>query len=195
MNNKIIVESKRKKIETLITKYPNFEIIDLTSKSQNPWVKFSPFYPLGNIPIPFSENLFSKSVEGIWQGLKVFEKFDIDPTKFNIENMKNIKRTVRKYGKIKGHRKGINAKDILNYSDSKKMIYLPSYKWVLDNKLRNEITEIKKILTDKSILLLDYETSEDIFSSKPISHAFLVKLYLEDKYPAPPLPHESFRVV
>lgn len=189
MNNKIIIESKKKKIETLITKYPNFEIIDLTSKGQNPWVKFSPFYPLGNIPIPFSKNLFSKSVEGIWQGLKVFEKFDVDPTKFSIENMKNIKRTVRKYGKIQGHRKGINSKDILSYSDSKKMIYLPSYKWVLDNKLRNEITEIKKILIDKSIILLDYETSEDIFSSKPISHAFLVKLHLEDKYP--PLPHEN----
>lgn len=183
MNNQVIIESKRKKIEKLIIKYPNFEIIDITSKAQNSWVKFSPFYPLGDIPIPFTENKFSKSVEGIWQGLKVFENFDIDPTKFDIENMKNIKRTVRKYGKVKGHRKGINGKDILSYSDSKKYIYLPSYKWILDNKLKNEITELKKILVHKPLLLLDYETSEDIFSSKPISHAFLVKLFLEDKYP------------
>ncbi|MFK7031633.1 hypothetical protein V3471_14970 [Flavobacterium oreochromis] len=183
MNNQVLIESKKKKMETLISKYPNFEIIDITSNSQNPWIKFSPFYPLGNIPIPFSESKFSKSVEGIWQGLKVFEKFDIDTTKFDIENMKNIKRTIRKYGKIKGHKKGVNGKEILNYSDSKKMIYLPSYKWVLDNKLKNEINELKKILVHKPILLLDYETSEDIFSLKPISHAFLVKLYLEDNYP------------
>lgn len=183
MNNQIIIESKRKKIESLMVKYPNFEIIDITSKAQNPWVKFSPFYPLGNIPIPFSENKFSKSVEGIWQGLKVFENSDIDPTKFDIENMKNIKRTVRKYGKVIGHRKGINGKDILSYSDSKKLIYLPSYKWILDNKLENEITELKKILDQKPIILLDYETSEDIFSFKPISHAFLVKLFLENNYP------------
>lgn len=183
MNNQVLIESKKKKIETLISKYSNFEIIDITSKSQNPWIKFSPFYPLGNIPIPFSENKFSKSVEGIWQGLKVFENFDIDTSKFDIQNMKNIKRTVRKYGKIKGHRKGMNGIEILNYSDSKKMIYLPSYKWALDNKLKNEIKELKKILIHKPILLLDYETSEDIFSLKPISHAFLVKLYLEDNYP------------
>lgn len=183
MNNQIIIESKRKKIDTLIKNYPNFEIIDITSKAQNPWVKFSPFYPLENIPIPFSDNKFSKSVEGIWQGLKVFENSDIDPAKFDIENMKNIKRTVRKYGKVKGHRKGINGEDILSYSDSKKLIYLPTYKWILDNKLKNEITELKKILDQKSIILLDYETSEDIFSFKPISHAFLVKLFLENNYP------------
>jgi len=43
-----------------------------------PWIKFSPFYPHGGIPVPFAPGYFSETVEGIWQGLKVFEKADGD---------------------------------------------------------------------------------------------------------------------
>lgn len=52
MKYKIFVESKRKKIETIKRLYPKSQIIDVTSKADNPWVKFSPFYPIGEIPVP-----------------------------------------------------------------------------------------------------------------------------------------------
>ncbi|MCV9931921.1 hypothetical protein OIU80_06470 [Flavobacterium sp. LS1R47] len=181
--NEIIIESRRKKIETIKSLFPDSYIIDVTSKSEYPWIKFSPFYPHKDIPIPFSDNLFSKSVEGIWQGLKVFENNDIDISKFEIENMRNIKRTIRKYGKIKGHRKGIYSLEIIDYFQSKKKIYLPTYKWILENKLKVEIEELRKIVKLKPLVLLDYEISEDVFSSKPISHAYLIKLFLENNYP------------
>jgi len=47
--------------------------------------------------------------------------------------VKGIKRTTRKYGKIIGHQKGVKSKKLLNYYDAKKSIYLPTYKWVLEN--------------------------------------------------------------
>ena len=62
MKPMIIIESKRKSLESLKEKYPDAMII--------------------------------VSVEGIWQGLKVFEDADVDTSFFSKRDMKNLKRTV-----------------------------------------------------------------------------------------------------
>ena len=176
------VQNRRRKIENIKKDFPNAVIIDVTSKGKMPMVKFSPFYPIGNIPIPFSANKFSKSVEGIWQGLKVFENSGVDESKFKITSMKGLKRTVRKFGIPKGHRKGINGNKLLDYITARKLIYLPTYKWVLDNQLEKELIELKNISTNKTLILLDYETNGDIENpNKPLSHAQLIKMRLEEK--------------
>jgi hypothetical protein len=182
----ILIESKRKKIATIQKTTPGSPIIDLTSKGDHPWVKFSPFYPHGDIPVAFSEDLMAQSVEGIWQGLKVFENADVDVSKFQITDMKNIKRTTRKYGKVLGHRKGVKGDSLLSYLDARKQIYLPSYRWVLENKLQDEISALKDIISgNKDTVFLDYETNADInILSKPLSHAYLVRAYLLNDWPA-----------
>lgn len=180
----IIVENKRKSIKNLIRAHPNAIIIDVTSKGKEPFIKFSPFYPHGNIPIPFSENKFSMTVEGVWQGLKVFQDNDIDKSKFHIDNMQNIKRSEGKFGKVIGHRKGINGKELLEYGVARKEIYLRTYGWLLDNLLHGLIEELKAIAYKQDLILLDYETNSDIENlSKPLSHAGLIKRYIEKKYP------------
>ncbi len=183
-NTMIIVFHKSKMKESILKKYPDALIIDLTSKATDDFVKFSPFYPHNQIPIPFSEGHFGQSVEGIWQGLKVFETEDIDISKFNITNMKGLKRTVRKFGKCFGHRNGINGDFLLNYIDARKQIYLPIYHWVLENKLQSLIETLKSESQNRTLVLLDYETNGNVEdSSKPLSHAYLVKLFLEENYP------------
>jgi hypothetical protein len=180
----IFIDSKKKKAATLAKLYPNAEVIDVTSKGTEPFVRFSPFYPHGNIPVPFSQNTFSFSVEGIWQGLKVFEKSDIDISKFEVQNMKNLKRTVRKFGKPLGHRKGISGTDLLGYLEARKQIYLPSYSWVLENKVTSEIDRLMDIAQRKDLVLLDFEINADIENaSKPLSHAALVRKFIEQKMP------------
>ena len=180
----ITVESKKKKLETLKKDYPDAMIIDVTSHADNEFVQFSPFYPHGGIPIPFTEGVTSQSVEGIWQGLKVFENYNIDTSKFRIKNMKDVKRTTRKYGKCLGHRKGIRSTELLDYIEARKKIYLPSYKWVLDNKLQKLVTAIRVIAKNKPVVLLDYETNADVNDyRKPLSHASLIKAYIEGNYP------------
>lgn len=166
-------------------KYKDSVILDLTSRGPEPWVKFSPFFPIGNVPIPFSEGQTGASVEGIWQGLKVFESAGIDSSKFEVLNMKGLKRTVRKYGSVLGHQKGLNSTELLPYIEARKQIYAPMYKWVLDNKLQAELEQIHKLAQSHSIvILLDYETNGDIDDrTKPLSHAFLVKHYLDGNYP------------
>ncbi len=180
----IYVENKKKSSKTLAKLYPLAEVIDVTSKGDFPFVKLSPFYPHGNIPVPFSQNHFAKSVEGIWQGLKVFELEDIDTSKFEIEDMKGIKRTVRKFGKPLGHRKGIYGQELLDYLTARKQIYLPSYAWVLQNVTTKEIELLVEIAKKTDLILLDYETNCDIENiRKPLSHAGLVKKYIDKKYP------------
>ena len=111
----IIIDSKRRKRENILKKYPDAVIADVTSQAADSLVKLSPFYPHGGIPVPFSEGYTAMCVEAIWQGLKVFESADVDVNMFANDTMKNIKRTVRRFGKPLGHRKGVNGTELLGY--------------------------------------------------------------------------------
>ena len=176
----IIIESKRKKIENIRKKYPEAIIADVTSQAKDGLVRLSPFYPHGGIPVPFSEGYTAACVEGIWQGLKVFEDEDIDIQMFRNDTMKDIKRTDRKHGGVLGHRKGVNGTEILGYVEAKHLIYIPTYRWMLENKAMYIIERLREASKNKTIVLLDYNTCCDVDdSSKPLSHAFLVKAYAE----------------
>ena len=113
----IKIVSKRSKQENILKKYPNAIIADVTSQAKDGLVKLSPLYPHGGIPVPFSDGMTATCVEAVWQGLKVFEGADVDVEMFKNDTMKNIKRTVRKFGKPLGHRKGVNGTVLLNYLD------------------------------------------------------------------------------
>jgi len=172
-----------RRASTQIKKYQEdgWYIIDVTSNSPN-HQQFSPFYPHGGITI---NDYVSESVEGLWQGLKVFESTGIDTSKFNITNMKNLKRTSKKYGKVIGHQYNSyngNA-EIVDYITARHIIYIPAYNQVLYTKLQKEVNEFRVILQDptyKGIVFLDYDTNEDPNdTSKPLSHASLIKTHLE----------------
>ena len=181
----IIVESKRKKPATILKKYPDAILADVTSGAKDGLVKLSPFYPHGGIPVPFSEGYTATCVEAIWQGLKVFESCDIDVQMFQNDTMKNIKRTVRRFGKPLGHRKGVNGTELLGYIEARKQIYIPTYRWVLENKVAHIIERLRAASDEgKTIVLLDYDTNGDVEDpKKPLSHASLIKAYAEGIYP------------
>jgi hypothetical protein len=184
MKPMIIIESKRKTPQALKEQYPDAMIIDVTSRAVDEFVMFSPFYPIGGVPVPFTEGLVAVSVEGIWQGLKVFEDADVDTTLFSKRDMKNMKRTTRKYGPCLGHRKGVHGEELLGYIEARKQIYLPCYKWVLENKLKKLVTAIRIISKNKPVVLLDYNTNPDVNNpKKALSHASLIKAYIEGNYP------------
>lgn len=180
----IIIESKRKKIENILKKYPDAVVADVTSQAKDGLVRLSPFYPHGDIPVPFSEGYTAACVEGVWQGLKVFEDEDIDISMFSNDTMKNIKRTVRKHGCVLGHRKGVYGTEILGYMEAKHQIYIPTYRWMLEHKAMDIIERLRKASETKTIVLLDYNTCRDVDDeAKPLSHAYLVKAYAEGLYP------------
>ena len=177
----IFIQSRRRRLANIEVEYPGAIILDVTSKGEEPWVKFSPFYPHGKIPVPFYPQCLSQTVEGIWQGLKVFESEGIDTSRMQITTMKNIKRTQRKYGKCKGHQAGDK---LLSYLQARKLIYLPSYLWVLENSLASLVEKISKMSQSQTVILLDYETNGNLENTKkPLSHAYLIKYYVEGNYP------------
>lgn len=180
----ILIESKRKKRETILKKYPDAIIADVTSHATDDLIKLSPFYPHGGIPVPFSEGVTATCVEAVWQGLKVFETADVDMNMFRNDTMKNIKRTVRKFGKPLGHRKGVKGTELLGYIEARKQIYIPTYKWMLEHNVPTTIERLREASKTKTIVLLDYDTNCDVDNpKKPLSHAFLIKAYVEGLYP------------
>lgn len=181
----IVIESKRKKSATILKNYPNAILADVTSGAKDGLVKLSPFFPHYGIPVPFSDGYTATCVEAIWQGLKVFEGCDVDVSLFENDTMKNIKRTVRRFGKPLGHRKGVNGTELLGYVEAREQIYIPTYKWVLEHKVADIIERLRVASNSgKTIVLLDYDTNADVENAKkPLSHASLIKAYVEGIYP------------
>lgn len=184
----IFVANKKRNPEKIKKDFPGANIFDITSSAPTlQGRKLSPFYPHKNIPIPGDSNgMTATCVEAIWQGLKVFENVGIDTLIFQNDTMRNIKRTVRKYGKPLGHQYGVFSKTILNYADAKRYIYIPSYRYMLENV--PSVCQLVKQLRERSItediVLLDYNINPDNRDlSKPLSHAELLKMYIEGRYP------------
>jgi hypothetical protein len=178
------VASRQLSPQTLAKRYPGAEVLDLTSRGPLPWLRFSPFFPHHGIPVPFSPGEFGASVEGIWQGLKVFENEGIDRSKITRADMKNLKRSVRKFGRVLGHQAGLSSLRLLAYREAREEIYLPCYLWVLENKLQDEVRALRELGATRSVVLLDFETNTDLDDlSKPLSHAGLVQRFLEGRWP------------
>jgi hypothetical protein len=171
----IRLDSKRRPLAKLAKLHPGAAILDLTSRGEHPWVKFSPFWPHGEIPVPFSSGVASMSVEGAWQALKVFERADVDPSKLEITNMVGLKRTVKRFGRCLGHREGLAGERLLGYIEARRAIYLPLYQHVLRENLCDELAQLRALAERGPVVVLDYETNADIDDpSKPLSHAALV---------------------
>ena len=63
----IFIESKRKKLENILKKYPGAIIADVTSQAKDGLVRLSPFYPHADITVPFSQGYTATCVEAVWQ--------------------------------------------------------------------------------------------------------------------------------
>ena len=66
----VVIESRGRRRANVEKAWPGALIVDVTSKGSDPWLRFSPFFPHGGVPVPNSPGIFSQSVEGIWQGLR-----------------------------------------------------------------------------------------------------------------------------
>jgi hypothetical protein len=176
---RIEVANRRRKPESISAAFPGFAVIDVTSRGPQPWVRLSPFYPHGGIPVPCTPGAESASVEGIWQALKVFQSADVDPAKLAVTSMTGLKRTVRRFGPVRGHRDGLHGKRLLDYRAARELIYLPSYRWILEHRTADLVNELRAIARDRGVVLLDYTTNGDLDDLRtPLSHAALIALEL-----------------
>ncbi|BAJ26860.1 MULTISPECIES: hypothetical protein [Kitasatospora] len=177
----IHVAGRRRSAKSLAAEFPGAVIVDTTSKAPDPWVRLSPFYPHGGIPVPFSPGVTAQSVEGIWQALKVFESVDTDPAKLDVTTMKGLKRTVRRFGPVRGHRAGLDGTELLPYQEARRRIYLPAYRWTLEHRVPDLLERLR---AEEHLVLLDYTTNGDVADTgSPLSHAALIRRHLEGRWP------------
>jgi hypothetical protein len=180
----ITVVNKNVSSSILESLHPGAFVVDVTTHAKGKFLPLCPLYPHGGIPVPFSESYYSKSVEGIWEGLKVFKDHDVDISKFEIDSMRGFKRTARRFGIPLGHREGVMGDFLLRYPDARMKIYIPSYEWVLKHKAESLIQELADLSREQHVVLLDYRTNGDIFdrSSFRLSHAVLIKQFIEGNF-------------
>lgn len=126
----------------------------------SPYRKFAYAYPVGGIPIPlgrkegvqapvsplshragfvdeiwFRARQYSMSVEGLFEGLKVFANAGVDRSTFANQSMKSLHRTEKKNGQLLGWSNGIkghsDGDELLDAESARWKILFPAYKYGL----------------------------------------------------------------
>lgn len=141
------------------------DAIDVSRFGKPPWNRLSPFHLYDSlIPVPGSD-LFSRSVEGIWQGLKRIA---------GQTETAQFKRQARKRrGKPQGHE---YAYRLLDYDEAKALVYIPSYLFVLQNLETELVAGLRNAGAQVSVHDVSYQP--DCLGPRPISHAALLTDFL-----------------
>jgi hypothetical protein len=150
----------------------NILSIDVSSYGVAPFNLFSPFTSLyeASIPVPGQEGIFSKSVESVWQGLKVING-ETDYKMFN-------KRAKKRRGDVQGHQFGENLIGII---EAREKIYVPTYQYYVENCVPTQLIEriLEEQQAGKQVLVYDVEKNGDLQdTSSPLSHAALLAMHL-----------------
>jgi len=136
------------------------QYIPIDIKDNLEWNILHPAYPHGNIPIPFFNDTYAMSVEGVWEALKLFNTCGVDDSKFYISTMLNLRRDENYYGTYIGHRIGNN---ILTFDKAYNVIYTELYLMILKRKnVKKIFNSLKKINIKQPILVID-DTPEMLY--------------------------------
>lgn len=166
------VASRRRDRASILAEHPGALLLDVTAHGPEPWVRFSPVFPHGGIPVPLSPGYVAASVAGIWEGLKVFGQEDVDPSRFAITAMRGVRRAAGGRGPLVGHRAGVDGDRLLTPRDARHWLFLPSYRWVVEKRLAVEMAQLRRLAASGRVVLLDDVTNGDVDDvSRPLSHA------------------------
>lgn len=172
----ITIESKVNDVATQ-NKYPNTLIVDVSSKKN----VLNSFYPHKGIRVPFTDGYCGISIAAIWNSLMVFEDVDVDMELRNVE-IETLKR--EHYGRFIGLRQGYFNNYIMDVVEARKKILIPMYRWMLEQKVFPVIQKLREIMQQRDIVLLDDSVNCDIGNiNHSLSHAWLIKSYVEGLYP------------
>lgn len=162
----------------------NHLVVDVTAKHEGEYVQLSPCYAFEDenhrpaFAVPGLDGRRSYTVEGMWQGLKMFESAGIDEKKFTIQNRKNFKRSGRLIGYFGGE-----GKPMLQEIEARKQIYLPAYEQMLDMYASEPLEQLFQEHVKRGLVLKDHFVNEDVENDKTqLSHASLIKKKLQSMF-------------
>jgi len=128
--------------------------------------ELSPFRIYYGIPVPGQNGVYSDTVEGIWQGLKIVK----GKTDFSYFKGKGRKRNA----KPKGHLYGSKIYFVVQ---ARELIYIPSYQFMWENRIDQKLRDlfVTRSSNDLPQYFLDVDTNFDIHNKeRPFAHSALV---------------------
>lgn len=150
--------------------FPKAVVLDVTIKGA--MGRLDPDFPLGRIMVP-GKRIQALSVNGAWEGLKVFsKKKEIDEKWMCDEKKVGKKRCCKSWGKMEGL---MIEGELISVEESKK-IFEEIYKETIKERFGNMIEGLKKEAEKRPIVLLDYEEG----SEKPFNHVEILKSMLNE---------------
>lgn len=142
-------------------------------------IELSPFNfnPEFNIPVPGQPDLYSNSVEAIWQGLKMVD----GKTDFEMFNKKPKKRPSKKEKKDPDYKYEDSTflleDELVDLITARKKIYVPAYKFMFDNYVSKEFKDqvSSQLEEGLQVYFFDVDDNEDIENPHDsFSHASLL---------------------
>ena len=165
--------------ELIQLKTYNAIYIDMGLYSKTGHSFLSPYYPWGNIPVPFSLGFKAESVMAIWEGLKVHTLRSIDKNIFSMKNLNGLNKLKTDFGEFIGYKRGISYDFIYNEEEAFQQIFIPSYRWTLEHGASKMIYWLRNNI-HKNIVLI--ENPKEIIPNR-LSPAKLLKAYVLGKSP------------
>lgn len=145
-------------------------VIDASSR-QLPYCMLSPFFVWNKvIPVPGFSDRYSRSVEAIWQGLKIIDG-KTDFSLFEIEYIR--KRRTEPYGTCQFQ----YGEEKIDYRIARHRIFVPAFEWMYHHLLPDAMKESFYVSAEKNVQLyfFDVGSNPDIDNlSTSYSHASLL---------------------
>lgn len=171
----VIVVKKESRVyeevaNTVRNQYPDAVVLDVTREGL--MRKLDPSFPLGGVKVPGCDET-SLSVLGVWEGLKVFARKDIDPAYFSKERLQGKVRGCKSYGALRGIKAG---EEILSVEDAVGEVFCKTYRETIERRFRAILDSLSR--ETRPVVLLDYKDEERL---SPVSHAELLKEMIEER--------------
>ena len=124
-------------------KPPNAKAIDISTDAEIPWDRLSPTYQHGQIPVPGLHRMFTESVQGAFEGLKLIGKIG-QPGKINpgyFTGPGRVRELKNKEWLVGWSYHGLRV----SLPDAYRYILIPTYLWMLQNKAYAVLARLKQI--------------------------------------------------
>lgn len=176
---------------------PGRYVLDVSSRGKDGWNVLSPMFDHGEgsekkpiIPVPGMPGTFSRTVEAIWQGLKVFP---VEPGQnwmagTDLKMLESDKPRKRK-GIPLGH--VYEGEIITGQVPARKALYLPAYHWMIRNcplatAKYQELLELSKV-PGNMVYVYDFDSNGDPEVKKPLAHAAVLAMMVQEELKGKPL--------
>lgn len=175
----VVVVPKRQKDRIARLVGSGYLPVDVSCTSTDPtFRRFSPIHPHGPLPVPGLADAVSWTVEGAWNGLKVFEGEGIDASRFSVRAKKRSA-FQRRAGGARGSLVGfLHGGRLVSAAEAAAAVYEPCYARCIAEHLRAETAFLVALVREGNrVALLDSCPAADDEEAAP-SHAHVLRAHL-----------------